>query len=334
MTAAWNARRKPSHGPHAIEKEVRETVSRLRSLPPSVLKIGFDIAIANSLTYVRDAKMLYKHRSQSHARGLTIMALEEFAKAIMYHRARLGLNPVTYAEASLLKGSKRTRRGLEFDHNFKQRLGLVILADYFFNMQIVTLPPGDRRIKELVRRYVKVSSKYITTFAAEEQRQGCFYTAYENRKWHNPLKVKFTEISDIIPSLEEIIDLYKKLARAPLHQLRTIALGSMADSINHYSKLREAGDVGHLHYGYMIEQFRQLLGAHASWMALGVDVIDQKLKDLHLPKTKRNRLENLRKAFLCLLNGRTSVDYFRGRQITQEEYNEAMKFLSTVLTNT
>lgn len=308
------------------------TIAKLKSLSPSSLRTGFDIASRNSLAYVRDAKILYERGSRSHARGLTIMALEEFAKAILYYRARLGLNPVTLQEVRLLKRHKRVhKKGLEFDHDFKQRFGLVILFDSFFAGQMLELELGDKRVKGLVRRYETSLSKHLSGFATEQERPKCFYSEYDGDKWHDPQKVRFTEKQDIIPALEQAIYFYRRMARFPIGKLRKSVLRSMLNLINHYKQFQESGSIDQTLYGYLIEQFRQLWRVDPPLLLLGIDIADKMLINSEMSEAQRTELKHLKDAFSSLLNGKTVGDVFRGRPIKQEEYNQAIGFINACL---
>jgi len=260
------------------------------------------------------------------------MALEEFAKAILYYRARLGLNPVALQEVSLLKYRKKVhKKGLEFDHDFKQRFGLAILFDSFFAGQMLELEPGDKRVKELVRRYKKALSTHLTGFATEQERLRCFYSEYDGDKWHDPQKVRFTEKQDIIPALEHAIYLYRRMARIPIGKLRKSVLRLVLDLINHYKQFHESGDIDQTMYGYSVEQFKQLWGVDAPLLLLGIDIADKMLRDSELSEAQRTDLKHLKDAFSSLLNGKTVGGVFHGRPIKQEEYSQAMRFINACL---
>jgi len=232
---------------------------KLRRMPVRSLRRGFELAMSNSLRFIRDAKILVAGRSYSHARGVAIMALEEFGKGVLYYRRLVGLNPVTPIEMTLLKGAKPiNKRGPEFDHQLKQHLGIVSLVNLYLNLQLSESEIRDKKITQVLRRYFDATTRYLTEFATERQRQRCFYVGYENGRWHDPLSIGFEERYDIIPALEYAISLYRELQCVPLRELRKLSARGISAIAQRYKDLYEAGLIEDQFFKVVMTQLNQV----------------------------------------------------------------------------
>jgi len=194
------------------------------------------------------------------------MALEEFGKAVLYHRIRLGLNPTTVLEKKVLKGRERIqKRGLDFDHRLKQKLGICALADAFLAVEIMELEPDFKSIRRRMDHYLRAILGYWKTFATEEERQKCFYVSCYDRKWHNPLDMRFDERSDIIPALEYVISCIKEISQEySLKKLKRLTYDSLRNQTRIYEKMYERKLIDYSSYVYVKQHLQDLLPTKSS----------------------------------------------------------------------
>lgn len=72
------------------EKELSGNLDSSRQIPPDQLDKGIELCSRNTRRFLKDAELLYSHRSYGHALALSVLALEEQGRKIMLLAVKKG----------------------------------------------------------------------------------------------------------------------------------------------------------------------------------------------------------------------------------------------------